>query len=120
LGLFTQNSKKLSKIGTQLKEIETGCRNRLQWMKRGERIVMDTAGSFIGVTALINMFLSIVFIGISWWALQIFKFDLFFRETNGPQAKLVQILVSIVIGHGVATFFIDYMQWTTFLKYIFR
>lgn len=81
---------------------------------------MDTAGSFIGVTALINMFLSIAFIGISWWTLQIFKFDLFLGETNGPQAKLLQILVSIVMGHGVATFFIDYMQWTTFLKYIFR
>jgi uncharacterized integral membrane protein (TIGR02327 family) len=89
-------------------------------MKRGKRIMMESAGSFIGVSALINMLLSIVLIGISWWALQVFKFDLFFRETNGPQAKMVQILISIVIGHGVATFFIDYMQWTTFLKYIFR
>jgi uncharacterized integral membrane protein (TIGR02327 family) len=111
--------KKMSKKGNQLKEIETGCRNRLQWMERGYKIMMDTTGSFIGVTALINMVLSIILIAISWWTLQSFKFDLFIRDVNGPQAKLLQVLLSIAIGHGVATFFIDYMQWTTFLRYIF-
>jgi uncharacterized integral membrane protein (TIGR02327 family) len=79
----------------------------------------EAGGSFLGVTALINMFLSIIFIYVSWWALQVFKFDLFIRDVNGPQAKLLQIFLAVVIGHGVATFFIDYLQWTSFLKYIF-
>jgi uncharacterized integral membrane protein (TIGR02327 family) len=73
----------------------------------------------IGVTALINMILSLFFIGISWWALQMFKFDLFIKNVNSVQAKFLQIILSIVLGHGVAQFFMDYMQWTTFLKYIF-
>lgn len=75
--------------------------------------------SSLGVTALINMFLTIILIGISWWALQVFKFDLFIQDVNGPQAKLLQMLISVAIGHGVARFFIDYLQWTSHLKYIF-
>lgn len=78
----------------------------------------EIAGS-LGVTALINMFLTIILIGISWWALQVFKFGLFIQDVNGPQAKLLQILIAVVIGHGVAKFFIDYLQWTSHLKYIF-
>jgi uncharacterized integral membrane protein (TIGR02327 family) len=80
---------------------------------------MTGATSMIGVTALINMILSLFFIGISWWALQMFKFDLFIKNVNSVQAKFLQIILSIVLGHGVAQFFMDYMQWTTFLKYIF-
>lgn len=79
----------------------------------------DTAGSSLATTAIFNMALTLVMILISWWALQVFKFDLFIRNMNSPQAKILQLLLSVLIGHGVASFFIQYMNWTAMLKYIF-
>jgi uncharacterized integral membrane protein (TIGR02327 family) len=80
----------------------------------------ELAGSSLGLTALLNMVLTIVLIVISWWALQSVKFDIFLRNVNGGQAKLLHVLLAVVIGHGVAQFFIAYMSWTNFLPYIFR
>lgn len=79
----------------------------------------ETAGSTLGVTAIFNMLLTLVLIFFSWWALQAFKFDLFIRNVNSPQAKILQLLLAVFIGHGVANFFIQYLNWTTMLKYIF-
>ncbi|WP_025025738.1 DUF1146 family protein [Caldalkalibacillus mannanilyticus] len=73
----------------------------------------------LGVNAIISMLLSIFFIGVSWWALQAFKFDLFIRNKNGTQAKLLQLIIAIVLGYGVTSFFMDYLKWSALLKYIF-
>lgn len=79
---------------------------------------MDTVSS-LGINALLNMILSITLIALSWWALQSFKFDLFVRDINGPQAKLLQILLAIAIGHSVTLFFVYYIQWTQMLRFFF-
>ncbi|GAA0367364.1 DUF1146 family protein [Bacillus horti] len=79
----------------------------------------DAAGNALASAAMFNMVVSLVFIAISWWALQVFKFDLFIRNVNSVQAKLLQLLLSVFIGHGVASFFIEYLNWTTMLRYIF-
>lgn len=73
----------------------------------------------MGFQALLNMILTLLLIAVSWWALQSFKIDLFIRSINSPQAKVLQIMLSIVIGYTVASFFIDYMQWTQLLRYLF-
>lgn len=75
--------------------------------------------SFLGVQALINMLLTIILIAISWWALQVFKFDLFIRDINSPQFKVLQIMIAIIMGYVTASFFIDYMEWTQWLIYRF-
>lgn len=80
---------------------------------------MWEATTSIGISALLNMVLSIVLIAVSWWALQTFKFDLFIRDINSSQSKMLQILLSIAIGHSVARFFVDYMQWTQLITYLF-
>ncbi len=72
-----------------------------------------------GIQALISITLSIVFIAISWYALQAFKFDLFFSSPNSARSKILMILLSIVIGHGTATFFLDYLGWSLMLKTLF-
>jgi uncharacterized integral membrane protein (TIGR02327 family) len=66
--------------------------------------------------AVINILISIVFIAVSWWALQAFRFDLFVVRADSAQAKLLQILLSIFIGYGVARFFMDYLGWSLMLK----
>jgi uncharacterized integral membrane protein (TIGR02327 family) len=73
----------------------------------------------MGLNAMLSMIFSLLFIGLSWWSLQIFKFDLFIRQPNGPQSKLLQVILSVVLGHGVATFIADYLVWSSLLKYIF-
>lgn len=72
--------------------------------------------SSFGATGLINIVLSLIFIAVSWWAIQTFKFDLFVKDHKGPQAKVLQILLSIALGHGVARFFMDYLGWSLMLK----
>lgn len=81
--------------------------------------MLETAGSAVAMNAMFNMVLTLVLIFVSWWALQAFKFDLFIRHVNSPQAKILQLLLAVFIGHGVASFFIQYLNWTTLLKYIF-
>lgn len=73
----------------------------------------------LGSTGLINIFLSLVFIWISWWAIQCFRLDLFVKDYKSPQVKALQILVSVALGHGVARFFMDYLGWSMMLKQLF-
>lgn len=70
-------------------------------------------------SAVLNIVLSIVFIALSWWALQAFRFDLFVKKVDSAQAKLLQILLSIFIGYGVARFFLEYLGWSLMLRELF-
>lgn len=60
----------------------------------------------------LSIVLSIVFIGLAFWALQSFRFEKILKRPNGAQAKLLQILLSIVIGYEVSRFFLDYLGWS--------
>ena len=72
--------------------------------------------SSFGATGLINIVLSLLFISVSWWGIQSFRFDLFMKDHKGPQTKVLQILLSIALGPGVARFFMDYLGWSLMLK----
>jgi uncharacterized integral membrane protein (TIGR02327 family) len=74
----------------------------------------------IGLTGLLNIVVSIVCIGISWWALQSFRFDIFVRKVDSAQAKVLQILLSIFLGHGVARFLMDYLASSLLLQNLFQ
>ncbi|MED0676103.1 DUF1146 family protein [Aneurinibacillus thermoaerophilus] len=73
----------------------------------------------MAVAGMINILLSLVCIGLSFWALQAFRFDLFVANPKGARTKLLQIFLSIFIGHGVASFFTDYFGWTQLLRQFF-
>ena len=60
----------------------------------------------------LSIILSIVFIGLAWWALQSFRFEKIVKRPSGAQAKLLQIFLSIVIGYEVSRFFLDYLGWS--------
>lgn len=64
------------------------------------------------VYGLTSIILSVVCIGLSWWALQSVRFDTFLRKPSSGQAKLLQIMLSIVIGYEVSRFFLDYLGWS--------
>jgi uncharacterized integral membrane protein (TIGR02327 family) len=70
-------------------------------------------------SAVLGIAVNVVFIGLSWWALQAFRFDLFVKQPESAQAKLLQILLSIFMGAGVARFFLEYLGWSLMLKGLF-
>ncbi|USG65395.1 DUF1146 family protein [Brevibacillus ruminantium] len=71
------------------------------------------------VYGLINITVCIVLIGISWWALQAFRFDLFLKSPNSARAKLLQIILSIILGYQIASFFMNYLGWSLIFGQIF-
>jgi len=71
------------------------------------------------VSAVLNIIVSLLLIAVSWWALQAFRFDLFVKKPDSAQVKVLQILLSIFIGHGVTRFFLEYLGWSLLLNRLF-
>ncbi|MDN4592763.1 DUF1146 family protein [Polycladomyces subterraneus] len=80
--------------------------------------MVDGATS-LGVTALVNIILSLVSIAFSWWALTNLRLDVFMRQPKSMQAHALMILLSVVLGHGLASFLIDYMGWSRLISQLF-
>ncbi|MDQ0089849.1 putative integral membrane protein (TIGR02327 family) [Paenibacillus anaericanus] len=80
---------------------------------------VESLPASVGVSGLTAILISLVCIALSWWALQNLKLDLFVRHPKGPQGKLLQLLLSVVLGHFVASFIMDYMGYTQLLRYLF-
>ncbi|MBD0384299.1 DUF1146 domain-containing protein [Paenibacillus sp. WST5] len=58
---------------------------------------------------MVNIVVYILCIGLAWWALQSFRFDVLLKMPKGAQAIMLQILLSIALGNLVASFFIQYL-----------
>jgi uncharacterized integral membrane protein (TIGR02327 family) len=59
---------------------------------------------------LIEIVIYLVAIGISWWALQEVRFDVFLKRPKSRAAKLLQLLLSIALGYGVGGFLTHYVN----------
>ncbi|GAB6991300.1 DUF1146 family protein [Paenibacillus pini] len=73
----------------------------------------------LGSSGLIAIIVSLICIGLSFWALQNLKLDLIVRQHKGPQGRLLHLLLAIVLGHFVAKFIIDYLSWSQMIKFMF-
>ncbi len=80
---------------------------------------MKMLGGF-GQQAVLHIVVNVFFIGITWWALQSFRFDLFVKEPNGPKAKVLLIIVTIAIAQLVSQFFLDYFNSTQMLRFLWE
>jgi uncharacterized integral membrane protein (TIGR02327 family) len=80
--------------------------------------MMDSVAKTAGFSSVFNIMVTLGCIWVAWWALQNFRFDVFMRNPKGPQSKLLMVMLSIVVGHAVATFIIDYIQWSLLLKWL--
>ena len=72
-----------------------------------------------GQVALISIMSHLVFIAVSWWALQAVRLDVLLKPNHIFQARLLYILLAIFIGSSVSNFFLDYLQWSRQLPMIF-
>lgn len=74
----------------------------------------------IGQQAVLHIVVNIFFIGFTWWALQSFRVDVLLKNPTGPRAKMLLILVTIAIAHLVSQFFLDYLNSSLMLKYLWQ
>ncbi|WP_055106098.1 DUF1146 family protein [Paenibacillus ihumii] len=80
---------------------------------------MDSVPASVGMNGLTAILVSLACIVLSWWALQNLKLDLIIRHPKGPQGKLLQLLLAIVLGRFVAAFVLEYLEYTQMLRYMF-
>ncbi|KIY20724.1 MULTISPECIES: DUF1146 family protein [Mesobacillus] len=73
-----------------------------------------------GAFALTSILTHLVFIALSWWALQALHFDKLLRGNHILQARMLYILLSIALGSLVSNFFLDYLQWSQQLPLVFQ
>lgn len=60
----------------------------------------------------VSIIVTIVFIGLAWWSLQSLRFEKIVKKPNSAKAKLLQILLSVVVGYEISRFFLDYLGWS--------
>lgn len=73
-----------------------------------------------GQQAITNVLAYIIFIGISFYALQGLRIEQLFKKGRMFQIQLFYVLISIVIGSSVADFFINFLNWSQTIPYIFN
>jgi len=73
----------------------------------------------MGMTGLVSITVVLACIGLTWWALQQFRFDLFVKQPRSAPAKMLQVLLSVALGYQIARFVLDYYNWSTLLKGMF-
>ncbi|WP_186576603.1 DUF1146 family protein [Aquibacillus kalidii] len=69
--------------------------------------------------ALLSIFSHILFIIITWRAIQSVNFDALIHKSRVFEARVLIILVTIVIGTTVSKFFLELIQWGQQLIYLF-
>ncbi|GAB7055738.1 MULTISPECIES: DUF1146 family protein [Paenibacillus] len=80
---------------------------------------LNQMNTTMGLKGLLNIVVVLVFIAVSWWALQELKLESIFKRPKTPQAKLLQILLSVALGYQIARFIIDYLEWSTWFSGMF-
>jgi uncharacterized integral membrane protein (TIGR02327 family) len=76
--------------------------------------------SDFGQMAVISILSHLIFITISWWALQAIRLDQLLKPNHVFQSRLLYILLAIIIGSSVSNFFLDYLQWSRQLPLIMQ
>lgn len=73
-----------------------------------------------GQQALLSILIHIVFIALSWWALQSLNFEKFLRKNRVFQARVLYVLLAIIMGSIVSNFLLDYLSWSQQLPLILK
>lgn len=72
----------------------------------------------LGAQAATGIFSHILFIGITFYALQSLRLEQFFKKGHTFQIQLTYILLSVVIGTAVSNFLIQFISWSKQLFYL--
>lgn len=81
---------------------------------------MANLNYLFGVQAVLYLFVHLISLVVTWWAIQSFKFDLFIKNPQGARAKVLQIFITIAISSLVADFFLNYLNSSLRLPQLFH
>lgn len=73
----------------------------------------------IGFFSIIGMISHILFISITWMAMQGINFEPLVRKNGVTEARIIIIFITIAIGASVSRFVLDILQWSQDLIYLF-
>jgi len=73
----------------------------------------------IGQTAVISMISHLFFIYLTWKLMLTVNLEPLVRKGRAKEAQVLAIFVTIVIGAGVSRFFLEFLQWSRDLIYLF-
>ena len=73
-----------------------------------------------GQQALMNVLAYIIFIGMALYALQGLRIEQLFKKGKTFQIQLFYVFMSIVIGSAVADFFLNFLNWSQTIPFIFN
>lgn len=73
----------------------------------------------IGYTAIISMLSHVFFIAITWRVVVSLNVDPLIREGRVTEARILLFFVTIAIGSTVSRFFLDLIQWSQDLQFLF-
>ncbi|WP_028401633.1 DUF1146 family protein [Ectobacillus panaciterrae] len=74
----------------------------------------------LGQQALIAIFSHLLFITLTWWALQGIHFERLMKKGKVVQTKVLLLLITIAIGTSVSNFFLDYLGYSKSLTYLLK
>lgn len=72
-----------------------------------------------GQLALISIFSHIMFIYLTWKVVTAIRIDSLFKKGRSAEARVFLLFITIMIGTGVSRFFLDILQWSGDLIYLF-
>jgi uncharacterized integral membrane protein (TIGR02327 family) len=72
-----------------------------------------------GWNGLFSIFVTLGCVVVAWIVLQEIKWDKITRDPRGPRARVLQLLISVGLGHIVARFVLDYWSWVGTLRWLF-
>lgn len=67
--------------------------------------MVENVGTTIGLNGLISIVVTLLSITFAWYVIQDLKLDAFLKRPRAPQARMLQILLAVVLGHGFSRFF---------------
>ena len=68
---------------------------------------------------LVSIMSHLVFIVLSWYVLQSVNFDAFIRKSKVFEARVLIVFLTIALGTTVSRFFLELLQWSQQLIYLF-
>ncbi|MFD1416355.1 DUF1146 family protein [Oceanobacillus jeddahense] len=69
--------------------------------------------------ALISIFSHIMFIYLTWKVVTAIRIETIFKKGRSAEARVFLLFITIMIGTGVSRFFLDILQWSGDLIYLF-
>ena len=83
--------------------------------KGGNNMLTD-----IGQQAAAGIVVHLLCIAVTWWALQALNIDKILRPNSVLKARVLYILLTIAIGSAVSDFFLDYLNLSNQLSYLYK